>query len=42
MDNQCILPTVTYGSEIWNLTKKRSRKLRTMQQVHERVMLNIT
>ena len=38
----CILPTVTYGSETWNITKKQNRKLRTMQRARERVMLNIT
>ena len=28
--DQCILPTVTYGSETWNLTKQQTLKLRTM------------
>ncbi|XP_042865863.1 uncharacterized protein LOC122249230 [Penaeus japonicus] len=40
--NQCILPTVTYGAETWNLTKKEMLKLRIMQRAHERIMLNIT
>ena len=40
--DQCILPTVTYGSETWNLTKQQTLKLRTMQRAHERIMLNIT
>ena len=40
--NQCILPTVTYGAETWNLTKKLSLKLRTMQRAHERIMLDLT
>ena len=40
--NQCIIPTVTYVSEIWNLTKRQSHKRRTIQRAHERVMLNIT
>ena len=40
--NQLILPTVTYGSEKWNLTTKQSHKLRTMYRAHERLMLNIT
>ena len=40
--DQCILPVVTYGAETWNLTKKQTLKLRTMQRVHERIMLNIT
>jgi len=40
--DQCITPTVTYGAETWNLTKKQTLKLRTMQRAHERIMLNIT
>ena len=40
--DQCITPTVTYGAETWNLTKKQALKLRTMQRAHERIMLNIT
>ena len=40
--NQCILPTVTYGSETWIFTKKQRRKLRMMQRAHEIVMFNIT
>ena len=40
--NQCILPTVTYGAETWNLTRKEVIKLRTMQRAHERIMLNLT
>ena len=40
--NQCILPTVTYGAETWNLTKRLTRKLRSIQSAHERIMLNIT
>ena len=40
--DQCILPTVTYGAETWNLTKKLSLKLRTMQRAHERIMLGLT
>jgi len=40
--DQCILPTVTYGAETWNRTKKMALKLRTMQRAHERIMLNIT
>ena len=38
----CILPTVTYGAETWNLTKRLTRKLRSMQRARERIMLNIT
>ena len=40
--NQCILPIVTYGAETWNLTKRLTLKLRSMQRAHERIMLNIT
>ena len=40
--DQCILPTFTYGSDTWNLTKQQTLKLRTMQRAHERIMLNIT
>ena len=40
--NQCIIPTVTYGSETWNLTKIQTMKLRSTQRAHERIMLNIT
>ena len=40
--NQCILPIVTYGAETWNLTKRQTRKLRTMQRAHERIMLGLT
>ena len=39
---QPIIPTVTYGSETWNLTKIQTMKLRSMQRAHERIMLNIT
>ncbi|XP_037782019.1 uncharacterized protein LOC119578522 [Penaeus monodon] len=40
--DQCITPTVTYGSETWNLTKKQLLKLRSMQREHERIMLGVT
>jgi len=40
--DQCITPTVTYGSETWNLTKKQLLKLRSMQRAHERIMLGVT
>ena len=40
--DQCILPTVTYGAETWNLTKKLTTKLRTMQRAHERIMMGLT
>ena len=40
--DQCILPTVIYGSETWNLTKQQTLKLRTMQRADERIRQNIT
>ena len=40
--DQCVLPTLTYGAETWNLTKKLSLKIRTMQRTHERIMLGLT
>ena len=40
--DQCILPTVSYGAETWNLTKKETLKLRTMQRAYERIMMNLT
>ena len=40
--NQCIIPTVTYGSETKNLTKIQRMTLRSMQRAHERITLNIT
>ena len=40
--NQIIIPTVTYGSETWNLTNRQTLKLRSMQRAHERVMLGVS
>ena len=40
--DKCILSTVTYGSETWNLMKQQTLKLRTMQRPHKRIRLNIT
>ena len=37
-----ILPTVNYACETCNLTKQQTLKLRTLQRVRERIMLNIT
>ena len=37
--NQCIIPTISYGAETWNLTKKLTIKLRSAQRAHERIML---
>ena len=39
---QWILPTVNYACETCNLTKQQTFKLRTLQRVRERIMLNIT
>ena len=40
--DQCILPTITYGAETWNLTKRKMLKLRSAERAHERIMLNVT
>jgi len=40
--DQCILPTITYGAETWNLTKKLTIKLRSTQRAHERIMMGLT
>ncbi len=40
--NQCILPVLTYGSEIRHLTKEQERKLRSAQKGMERKMFGIT
>ena len=40
--DQCILPVDTHGAETWNITKKQTLELRSMQRTHERIMLNIT
>ena len=40
--NQSIIPTMTYGAETWNLTKKQTLKFRTAQRAHERILLGIT
>ena len=40
--NQCIFPIVTYGAETWNLTKRLTLKLRSMQRAHERIMFKLT
>ena len=34
--DQCILPTMTYGSQTWKLTKENIRKIRTAQRKMER------
>ena len=39
---QWILPTVNHACETCNLTKQQTFKLRTLQRVRERIMLNIT
>ena len=40
--NQCVLPTMTYGCETWNITKFLEQKLVTAQRAMERKMLHIT
>lgn len=40
--DKCILSTVAYGFETWNLMKQQTLKLRTMQRSHKRIRLNIT
>ena len=39
---QWILPTINYACETCNLTKEKTFKLRTLQRLRERIMLNIT
>lgn len=38
---QCLLPTVSYGSETWNITKQQTLKLRTVQRTRERIIIKI-
>ena len=40
--NQCILPVLTYGCQVWKTTKKHRNKLRVTQAAMERAMLKIT
>ena len=40
--NQCILPVLTYGCEVWKTTKKQRNKLQVTQRAMERAMLKIT
>ena len=40
--NQCILTTMTYGSETWSLTKELEQKLVTTQRAMERKMLQLS
>ena len=37
--DQCVLPTTTYGCQIWSLNKQLTNKLRTAQRAMERKML---
>ena len=39
--DQCILPTMTYGSKTWSLNKQMTNKLRTAQRAMERKMLDL-
>ena len=40
--NSCVLPAMTYGAEIWSLTKQAQKKLAAAQTKMGRSMLNIT
>ena len=40
--NQCVLPTMTYGSETWNLTKQTVHQLQVAQRAMERAILGIS
>ena len=40
--NQCVLSTITYGSETWSLTKELEQKLITTQRAMERKMMNLS
>lgn len=40
--DRCILPTIVYGAETWNLTSSLAMKLRSMQRAHERLMLGVS
>ena len=40
--NSCVLPTMTYGTETWTLTKQAQNKLAAAQIKMERSMFNIT
>ena len=39
--NQCIIPTMTYATETWSLTKAQATQLQTAQQQMESKMLGI-
>lgn len=39
--NQCLMPLLMYGSETWTLYQHEVRQLRTIQQRHLRLILNI-
>ena len=40
--NQCVIPTMTYGCETWNITKFLEQKRRTDQHAMKRKMSHIT
>ena len=40
--NQCILPTMTYGSETWSMTKAIQRRLASAQRSIERSMIGVS
>ena len=39
--NQCVLPAMTYGCQIWSLTKALVKKLETIQRAMEIRMLSV-
>ena len=39
--HQCLMPLLMYGSETWTLYQHHVRQLRTIQQRHLRLILNI-
>ena len=39
--DQCVLPTMTYGCQTWSHNKQLTSKLRTVQRVMERKMLDL-
>ena len=40
--DQCVLPVMTYGSEIWPLNVGLIKKLRVAQRAMERAMLGVS
>jgi hypothetical protein len=40
--NQCIQPAITYGCQVWAMTKRMQAKLQTTQRSMERAMIGVT